>query len=647
MKKAAGFVAAAVVAAGLVVLPQVGQAGSVSAQALVPDNAATSAITLELTPLAGSAPAVTQQVQPGEPVAFSSLPAGRYAVAIGGLGPHLDPTGLECSPTAAVGTIDEDSGVAVVEVVAGRDISCTFEAVPRGRIVVASTTQPAESSRPTQFDPSWTTAFELPGDASLTSTLLEPGTYTLAADAPRGWTASDARCDDGSRPDAIGLDPGETVTCTFVTTQGGRIVLEHDATPRGQPAIFGFRASWGERLRLDARQSVTSVPLAPGTYSLTRTRQPGWDLGRARCTDGESPDRISLSAGETVTCRFTSEKRGRIVVVARTEAGAEATVGYRTSWGDPFELAGDGTRSSRLLSPGTYRLRDRVPAGWVQGAATCSDGSALRAIQLQPGETVTCTLDYGQPRFTVASFNVLGHSHTEPGGHSPQLAPGPARMETQMALLRGLSVDVVGLQEFQPPQMDAFVRLSGGEYALYPSPTTAQRNKQNAVAWRTSVFDLVEARSVMIPYFNGSLVPMPLVKLRHRSTGLDVWVMSVHNAASIRKLGDQTRWRDAAMNQQIALTTQMIADGTPFIMTGDMNEREKYFCAYTASGQMAAAAGGSVGVPCQPPAASIARIDWVFGSRDITFSDYRLIDDATVNRTSDHPLVLAEAVLSE
>jgi endonuclease/exonuclease/phosphatase family metal-dependent hydrolase len=220
-------------------------------------------------------------------------------------------------------------------------------------------------------------------------------------------------------------------------------------------------------------------------------------------------------------------------------------------------------------------------------------------------------------------------------------------METQMALLRGLSVDVVGLQEFQPPQMDAFVRLAGGEYALYPSPTTAQRNKQNAVAWRTSVFDLVEARSVMIPYFNGSLVPMPLVKLRHRSTGLDVWVMSVHNAASIRKLGDQTRWRDAAMNQQIALTTKMIADGTPFIMTGDMNEREKYFCAYTASGQMAAAAGGSVGVPCQPPAASIARIDWVFGSRDITFSDYRLIDDATVNRTSDHPLVLAEAVLSE
>jgi endonuclease/exonuclease/phosphatase family metal-dependent hydrolase len=123
--------------------------------------------------------------------------------------------------------------------------------------------------------------------------------------------------------------------------------------------------------------------------------------------------------------------------------------------------------------------------------------------------------------------------------------------------------------------------------------------------------------------------------------------MSVHNPASIRKFGDQTRWRDAAMNAQIALTNQLVADGTPFIMTGDMNEREKYFCAYTASGLMAAAAGGSVGAPCQPPPASIARIDWIFGSRDIAFSDYRLVDDATVNGTSDHPLVLAEAVLSE
>jgi endonuclease/exonuclease/phosphatase family metal-dependent hydrolase len=647
VKKAVGFVTAAVVAAGLVVLPQVGRAGSVSAQALVPDTAGDSAITLELTPLAGAAPAVTQRVQPGEPVAFRSLPAGRYAVAITGLGPDLDPSGLECSPVDAVGIVDEYSGVAVVDVAAGRDISCTFEAVPRGRIVVSATTQPAESTRRTQFAASWTTPFRLPDGASLTSTPLEPGTYSVAAAAPRGWTASDPVCDDGSHPDAIGLDPGETVTCTFVTTQGGRIVLEHDAAPTGQPAIFGFRPSWGERLLLDARQTVTSVPLAPGTYSVARGRPPGWDLGRARCTGGQSPTRIRLGAGETVTCRFTSEQRGRIVVVARTDSSADASFAYRTTWGDPFELAGDGTRTSRLLSPGTYALRDRVPAGWVQGAASCSDGSTLRAIRLQPGETVTCTLDYGQPRFTVASFNVLGHSHTEPGGHSPELAPGPARMETQMGLLRGLGVDVVGPQEFQSPQMDAFVRLSGGEYALYPSPQTAQQNKQNAVAWRTSVFDLVEARSVMIPYFNGNLVPMPLVKLRHRSTGLDVWVMSVHNAASIRKLGDQTRWRDAAMSQQIALTNELVADGTPFIMTGDMNEREKYFCAFTANGRMAAAAGGSVGSPCQPPPASIARIDWIFGSRDIAFSDYRLVDDATVNRTSDHPLVLAEAVLSE
>jgi endonuclease/exonuclease/phosphatase family metal-dependent hydrolase len=161
------------------------------------------------------------------------------------------------------------------------------------------------------------------------------------------------------------------------------------------------------------------------------------------------------------------------------------------------------------------------------------------------------------------------------------------------------------------------------------------------------MFDLVEARSVMIPYFNGNLVPMPLVKLRHRATGLEVWVMSVHNAASVQRFGDQSRWRDAAMNRQVALAAQITTDGTPFLMTGDMNERERYFCAFTSSGRMAAAAGGSSGGACQPPPSSLARIDWIFGSRDITFSGYRLVDDAAVRRTSDHPLVLAEAALSD
>ena len=99
------------------------------------------------------------------------------------------------------------------------------------------------------------------------------------------------------------------------------------------------------------------------------------------------------------------------------------------------------------------------------------------------------------------------------------------------------------------------------------------------------------------------------------------------------------------MNQQIALTNELLDEGIPFFMTGDMNERERYFCAYTASGRMQAAAGGSRGGACQPPSADLARIDWVFGSNDVQFSDYRLVRNDLVARSSDHPLVMAEALL--
>ena len=74
--------------------------------------------------------------------------------------------------------------------------------------------------------------------------------------------------------------------------------------------------------------------------------------------------------------------------------------------------------------------------------------------------------------------------------------------------------------------MDAFVRQSGGEFAIFPSPGDRQRNKQNAVAWRTSEFTLVDARTVPMPYFKGNLVPKPLVKLRHNETGLEIYVMT-------------------------------------------------------------------------------------------------------------------------
>ena len=246
------------------------------------------------------------------------------------------------------------------------------------------------------------------------------------------------------------------------------------------------------------------------------------------------------------------------------------------------------------------------------------------------------------PSFVIASFNLLGHSHTERGGKFARMSSGHVRLGRTAALFRQYNIAVAGLQEVHPPQYRVLRnRLAG--YDVYPGPGVAQRNKQNVIVWKSSQFSLVKGASVQIPYKRGRLVPMPVVKLRHRSTGTEFWVVSVHNAPGKSRKARASKRK--ALARQVALTNRLLSGGDAVFMTGDMNDREGYFCRYTASRRMVAAAGGTrTATRCVPPPARRAQIDWVFGSRaHVSFSEYRFLRTPAVRRTSDHPLVLARA----
>ena len=84
----------------------------------------------------------------------------------------------------------------------------------------------------------------------------------------------------------------------------------------------------------------------------------------------------------------------------------------------------------------------------------------------------------------------------------------------------------------------------------------------------------------------------------------------------------------------------MLRTGYPVVVTGDMNERDLFLCRFTGGVQMHAANGGSNNGRCRPP--SPAQIDWIFGSRQVRFSNYQALrNDQVVHRTTDHPLVVA------
>lgn len=129
----------------------------------------------------------------------------------------------------------------------------------------------------------------------------------------------------------------------------------------------------------------------------------------------------------------------------------------------------------------------------------------------------------GSSRFNVASFNVLGSSHTAAGGNKPGKAGGVSRMRGAVAAMKSHNVDIAGMQEFQKDQQAAFKRMAPNFGVV--------AEKDNAVVYNKDKFKLLEKRSVSIPYFEGHMRKMPVVKLQDKATGKKTWVVNIHNPA--------------------------------------------------------------------------------------------------------------------
>jgi Peptidase family M23/Endonuclease/Exonuclease/phosphatase family len=235
--------------------------------------------------------------------------------------------------------------------------------------------------------------------------------------------------------------------------------------------------------------------------------------------------------------------------------------------------------------------------------------------------------------FVLASFNVLGHSHTNPGGHHAHWASGPARMRGAIAFLDRYDVDVVGLQELQRPQKQAMVQLAGDRYAIYSPPG----DTDNSIAWRRDRWVFVSADTIPVPYFHGNIRDKPVVRLRSLSTGQDAIFVNVHNPANVR--GNAARFRAEAVRRELATMRTLASQyGVPAFLTGDFNERAKAFCRLTSGGTLTSPAGGSHAGGCRPPGYN--GIDWIFGTQP-NWTGHSVVKAPKRTATSDHPLVLA------
>lgn len=245
-----------------------------------------------------------------------------------------------------------------------------------------------------------------------------PGPASVTETPAAGWDLTDIACTGDATPAvdgqgftgevAMNLSKGETIDCTFTNTKRGRILVDQVTIPGGETDPFGFHLAGGldslsqDFLLVDGSPLHDSGIVRPGIYAVSQVqRGAAWGAPGVVCSDGSSPDQISLDPGETVICTFTNTKNGQILVdIEVTPSNDPRSFGFTLSGGpsalsQAFSLTNQDPphASGYVLPGGGYVATGEEPDGYSV-TASCADGSPVGNIQVSPGETVLCTFRY-------------------------------------------------------------------------------------------------------------------------------------------------------------------------------------------------------------------------------------------------------------
>ena len=401
--------------------------------------AAAEVVTCTFTHLKRGSITVVKDATPNDPQDFSFTAGGGLSPASFQLDDDSDATlsntrtfsnvvpgsGFSLAETVPAGwdqvsaTCSDASPVTNINLSPGENVTCTFTNRKRGQIVVVADAQPNDPQdfaftaggglSPTSFSLDDDSDAALSNTRTFASVPVGSG-YSVAQSVPAGWDISSATCNDGSPITNINVASAEIVTCTFTNRKRGSITVVKDATP-DDAQDFSFTAGGGLspatfQLDNDADATLsntrTFTNLVPGSgFSVSETVPSGWHQASATCDDGSPVSNVALSAGENVTCTFTNQRRGSIVVVKNATPDDPQDFSFTAGGGlspasfsldDDADATLSNTRSfTNLVPAGGYSLSETVPSGWDQTGATCDDGSPVSNVNVAPAETVTCT----------------------------------------------------------------------------------------------------------------------------------------------------------------------------------------------------------------------------------------------------------------
>ncbi|MGN0062885.1 MAG: endonuclease/exonuclease/phosphatase family protein [Nocardioides sp.] len=235
--------------------------------------------------------------------------------------------------------------------------------------------------------------------------------------------------------------------------------------------------------------------------------------------------------------------------------------------------------------------------------------------------------------FQIGSFNVLGSQHTAPGGSRKGFQPGGVRIGRAASYVRAHGVEILGTQELQADQLNSLVANTGMK--AYPGYAWGEKETDHSILYDPDVFELVSGEAFHVPLM-GRTRPFPVIRLRHKLTTRELYVINTHPSSGGGRYAAE---RQRGHGIVVGLVNKLVATGLPVLVTGDMNDRENFYCSVVARTAMTASNGGGSG--CAPPPGPIA-VDWVVGA-GVSWSSYWRDTRPVEDRTSDHFFISATA----
>lgn len=228
----------------------------------------------------------------------------------------------------------------------------------------------------------------------------------------------------------------------------------------------------------------------------------------------------------------------------------------------------------------------------------------------------------GLTKFRAGTINALGHSHTEPGGNKPGWLRSAARTALLVLVILKRRLGIVCLQEFQAPQQKVFREKLGKLYGIYASG-------DNAVVWLKQRWNLIDAGTISIPYFDGHMKAMPWVLLKHKKTGKQLYVLSKHNPANVN--GPALKWRKQGWETEGDWAHRLVeTKKAKVLIGGDANDRLDDYGPYVHK------YGGKIAGNDR-----LWGIDFLIGFGGLKFTRFKSSRTARIKKMTDHPVVQA------